>query len=96
MSAMRVMIMSAILAALAACSTEHRLLAPDHEADRIVSKEKGNREERREVDPVCGQPLDQAEVTWESTVDGDVFLFDSEECKKQFDANPNLYRTTAR
>lgn len=93
---MRVMLVSATLVALAACSTEHRLLAPDHEAERIVSKEKDGRSERREVDPVCGQPLDQAEVTWESSVDGELFLFDSEECKKQFDANPDLYRTTAR
>ena len=93
---MRVMIVSATLAALAACSTEHRLLAPDHEAERIVSQERDGLEERREVDPVCGQPLDQAEDTWESTVDGRMFLFDSEECKKQFDANPDLYRHTAR
>ena len=93
---MRVLIVSATLAALAACSTEQRLLAPDHEAERIVSKERDGLEERREVDPVCGHPLDQVDETWESTVDGRLFLFDSEECKKQFDANPGLYRNTAR
>lgn len=93
---MRLMIVSATLAALAACSTEHRLLAPDHEADKIVTQEKGKEETRREVDPVCGQPLDQAEVTWESDVQGRIYFFDSLECKKQFDSNPELYHHTAR
>lgn len=93
---MRMMIVSAVLVALAACSTENRLLAPDHEADKIVSKEKGTVEPRKDHDPVCGQHLDQAEVSWVSTIDDEVYFFDSEACKKQFDANPDLYRTTAR
>lgn len=93
---MRLFIISATLVALAACSTERRLLAPDHEANRIVSKENDDRKPRRWEDPVCGQPLEEAEVTWHSSHDGHEFYFDSESCKKQFDANPELYSTTAR
>jgi YHS domain-containing protein len=95
-TAMRLFIISATLVALAACSTEDRLLAPDHEANRIVSKENDNRKPRRMEDPVCGQPLGGAEYTWHSSHDGHEFYFDSESCKKQFDANPELYSTTAR
>lgn len=93
---MRLFIISASLVALAACSTEDNLLAPDHEANRIVSKENDIRKPRRLEDPVCGQPLDGAETAWHSSLDGHEFYFDSEACKKQFDANPELYRNTAR
>ena len=92
---MRVMIVGATLAALAACSSENRLLAPDHEADKIVSKHKPDTVGRG-VDPVCGAHLDESGYAWRSTLEGEEYYFDSEGCKLQFEAYPDLYRNTAR
>lgn len=94
---MRVLILSATLLGLAACSTEDNLLAPDHEAERILSPEKPDTAKRgRAVDPVCGAPLDQANDTWHTVLDGTPYIFDSEACKRQFDQHPELYRSTVR
>ena len=92
---MRVMILGATLAALAACSTDKRLLTPDHEADKIISPETRHREGRG-ADPVCGASLDHADETWSSRTEDGVYYFDSAECKKQFDRNPDLYRASVR
>jgi YHS domain-containing protein len=95
---MRVLISCATLLALAACSTEGNLLAPDHESDKILSSEKPHsvKGKGRGADPVCGAPMDQTHVTWHSSYDGAEYYFDSEECKRQFDENPALYTSTVR
>jgi YHS domain-containing protein len=94
---MRVMMLGMVLAALAACSTEGRLLAPDPEAAKMVSPEhRPSGTEREVVDLVCGAPVDLSEVTWRSSYEGQEYFFDSEECKKAFDADPKLFVPTAR
>lgn len=91
----RVLILSA-LAALAACSTNRRLLTPDHEADKIVSPEKPSTVKGRGVDPVCGAPMEQTTAYWHSSHSGKGYYFDSETCKRQFDENPDLYTGSVR
>lgn len=91
---MRVMFLSAALAALAACSTEGRLLTPDPEAEYLLSGEA--REEARAVDPVCGTTLDGDKAGWHALHEGHHYLFDSEDCMRQFERNPELYTRTAR
>jgi len=92
----RVMVLGVVLAALAACSTEGRLLHPDPEKDQIVSKESKTIAHEREADPVCGASLEQADFAWHASYQGHEFYFDSEECLQQFEANPDLYLKTAR
>jgi len=90
----RAMILGAALLALAACSTNHRLLAPDHEA-RHISSEKPSTI-KRGSDPVCGASMDNAQAYWHSTYHGNVYYFDSEECKKEFEDNPDLFSAEVR
>jgi YHS domain-containing protein len=85
------MILGATLLALAACSTNHRLLAPDHEAKHIVSKEKNSAAAHRGSDPVCGAEMDHATTFWHSSHEGITYYFDSEECRQQFEENPGLF-----
>ena len=92
----RVMVLGVVLAALAACSTEGRLLHPDPEKDHIVSQEHKTNPHEREADPVCGASLEQADFAWHASYHGHEFYFDSEECLRQFEANPDLYLKTAR
>ena len=93
---MRVMVLGVLLAALAACSTEGRLLHPDPEKGQIVSSESRKYPPEREEDPVCGANLEDADFAWHSSYQGHDFYFDSEECQKQFEANPELYSKSAR
>jgi len=92
----RAMILGATLLALAACSTNRRLLAPDHEANRIISPEKPSATVKRGADPVCGADMAQAETSWHTTYQGTQYYFDSEECKRQFEENPDLFSATVR
>ena len=92
----RALILSASLLALAACSTHDNLLAPDHEADRIISPEKSDLVKGRGVDPVCGAPIDRAHDVWHATHEGSRYYFDSEQCRRQFEENPELYSAAAR
>ncbi len=91
----RAMILGAALTALAACSTNHRLLAPDHEAARVVSPEKPSHVQRG-TDPVCGATMDNAQEFWHSSYHGNLYYFDSQECKKQFEENPDLFSAEVR
>jgi len=91
---MRVLFLSATLAAMAACSTDHRLLKPDQE--NTVSPEHRDTAKMRVVDPVCGAPLEGSDVTWRSTYEGNEYFFESEECKREFDENPELFSATVR
>ena len=91
----RTMILGAVLLALAACSTNHRLLAPDPEA-RHISSEKPSHTVKQGVDPVCGSSMDSAEASWHSSYHGNLYYFDSEECKKQFEENPDLFSAEVR
>jgi YHS domain-containing protein len=90
------LILGMALLALAACSTNHRLLAPDHEAKYALNPEKPDSPPKRGVDPVCGASMDSVEAFWHSTYRGADYLFDSKECKEQFDAHPDLYAGVAR
>jgi YHS domain-containing protein len=89
------MILGAALLALAACSTNHRLLAPDPEA-RHISPEKPSGTVKRGVDPVCGASMESAEGSWRSSYHGTLYYFDSEECKNQFEENPDLFSAEVR
>ena len=91
----RTMILGAALVALAACSTNHRLLAPDPE-ERHLSSEKPSGPVKRAVDPVCGASIAHADGTWHSSYHGNVYYFDSEECKNQFEENPDLFSAEVR
>jgi YHS domain-containing protein len=91
----RALILAASLLALAACSTEKRLLAPDPEAKRIISPEP-RPDKDREVDPVCGTPVWGVDDVWISTYNGVEYTFHSEACRKQFEDNPELYSATVR
>ena len=88
-------LLGAALLALSACSTNKRLLAPDPEA-RHISKEKPSHPHKRGVDPVCGVTMDHADAFWHSDYLGTKYYFDSEECKRQFDENPDLFSATIR
>jgi YHS domain-containing protein len=92
----RALILSASLLAFAACSTEGNLLAPDHEAARLLSPEKPATGKGRGVDPVCGAPLDSVHEVWHIAHEGTVYSFDSASCMKQFEENPELYSATVR
>jgi YHS domain-containing protein len=89
------MILGAALLALAACSSNHRLLAPDPEA-RHISSEKPSHPAKRGTDPVCGASMNNAEAFWHSSYHGALYYFDSEECKKQFEENPDLFSADVR
>jgi YHS domain-containing protein len=89
------MILGTALVALAACSTNHRLLAPDSEAHQ-VSPEKPSTTAKRGIDPVCGANMDNTEAYWHTSYHGSMYFFDSEECKKQFEENPDLYSAEVR
>jgi YHS domain-containing protein len=91
----RVMILGAVLGALAACSTEGRLLTPDPEKGSILSREERTTSTRGEVDPVCGAHLDPGEVHWRSSFEDNEYYFDSEECKQEFDATLEAFRAVA-
>lgn len=92
----RALILSAGLLAIAACSTHDNLLAPDHEADRILSPEKPALEKGRGVDPVCGAPLESAHEVWHLSHQGSEYYFESEHCRKQFEEHPELYSAAVR
>lgn len=93
---MRALILGAGLLALAACSTHDNLLAPDPEADRIISPEP-RPDEGRGVDPVCGASLDDHHHdVWIATYRGERYAFHSEACRNQFEENPELYTDTVR
>ena len=92
----RALILSASLLAVAACSTHDNLLAPDHEADRLLSPEKPHAQKGRGVDPVCGARLETAHDVWHVSHQGSEYYFDSESCKTQFEQNPELYSATVR
>lgn len=92
----RALILAASLLALAACSTNKHLLAPDPEAAKIISPEPRPDQERGGVDPVCGTPVWGVDDVWISTYNGVEFTFHSEACRKQFEENPELYSATVR
>jgi YHS domain-containing protein len=91
----RALILGAGLLAIAACSTHDNLLAPDPEADRLISPEP-RPDEGRGADPVCGRPLDSKDDLWRATYQDVEYLFHSEACRKQFEENPELYSTPVR
>lgn len=91
----RAMILGASLLALAACSTNHRLLAPDQEAKNI-SSEKPSSTIEKGTDPVCGAAMNSADMFWHATYQGTTYYFDSEECQRQFEENPDLFSATVR
>lgn len=43
------------------------------------------------VDPVCGKELEPGQVVVQSRYQGTAYAFCSEECKRQFDENPEAY-----
>jgi YHS domain-containing protein len=91
----RKMILTTTLLVLTACSTNHRLLAPDQEA-RQVSSRKPSHPANRGVDPVCGAPMEDVQVYWHSTYEGSDYYFDSGRCKLLFDESPERYSTLVR
>ena len=91
----RALILGASLLALAACSTHDNLLAPDREADRLISPEPRT-DAAMDVDPVCGTRLDDMHDVWYATYDGVQYIFDSETCRKKFEAHPEHYTVTVR
>jgi YHS domain-containing protein len=92
----RAVILGATLLALAACSTDRRLLAPDHEAQRIISPEKNSATVKRGTDPVCGADMNHAVSFWQTSYEGTEYYFDSEECRRQFHENPELFSGAVR
>jgi YHS domain-containing protein len=93
-SVKRAPILCATLLALAACSTNKRLLAPDSEAKHVSPEKPAHA--KKVVDPVCGMAVDSSEAYWHSTYQGAEFYFDSEECRKQFEENPDLFGASVR
>ena len=91
----RALILAASLLALAACSTENHLLAPNPEAAKIISPE-SRPDKSKEVCPVCGAPVWGVDDVWISTYNGAEFTFHSEGCRKQFEDNPDLYSAPVR
>ena len=91
----RALILGVSLLALAACSTHDNLLTPDPEADRLISPEPRT-ERGREVDPVCGTPVDATREGWFALYDGEEYAFHSEACLKLFEQHPELYTVTVR
>jgi P-type Cu+ transporter len=43
------------------------------------------------LDPVCGMEVNPASAAAQSEYGGQAFYFCSEECKRQFDANPERF-----
>jgi YHS domain-containing protein len=91
----RAIILGATLLALVACSTTHRLLEPDQAANNL-SPEKPSSPVQKGQDPVCGASMDNTEVLWHASYHGTTYYFDSEECQRQFQENPELFTTTVR
>ena len=46
------------------------------------------------IDPVCGMTIDSQTAVARTQYEGTTFYFCSEECKRQFDANPTRYAAT--
>lgn len=44
-----------------------------------------------EIDPVCHNSFGVDKAMFQSTYKGDVFYFDSRECKEMFDTDPRKY-----
>jgi len=89
----RAMILGAALLALAACSTTHRLMEPDPAA-RNISPEKTTVKEG--IDPVCGAVVKADHRFWYASHHGTEYYFDSEECKREFEENPDLFGAEVR
>jgi YHS domain-containing protein len=47
------------------------------------------------VDPVCGMELSPGQVEAQSRYKGKAYSFCSQECKREFDKNPEKYASTA-
>ena len=47
------------------------------------------------IDPVCGMTIDSQTAVARTQYEGRTFYFCSEECKREFDANPTRYAATA-
>jgi YHS domain-containing protein len=88
---MRLLLTGSILLALAACSTDRRLLAPDSQADGILTPEKKNPGNQLVYDPVCGASMGRDDAPLHMMYHGTLFYFDREECKHQFEGNPAAY-----
>jgi len=89
---MRLMMIGSVLLALAACSTDRRLLAPDPQAKEILSPEsKKTGKQPMVYDPVCGSAMGRESAPWHTMYHGAEFYFDREECKRQFEDNPAAY-----
>lgn len=43
------------------------------------------------LDPVCKMEVNPASAEAQSTYEGQTFYFCSDECKREFDANPQMY-----
>ena len=91
----RALILGASLLALAACSTHDNLLAPDPEAEQLISPEP-RPDEGRGVDPVCGARLEATDEACHATYHGVRYAFHSEDCRRQFEDFPELYGATVR
>ena len=47
------------------------------------------------IDPVCGMEVDPNTAAATSLYDGKTYYFCSEECKRDFDANPDQFTASA-
>lgn len=45
------------------------------------------------VDPVCGMEVDTATATYKTVYKGKIYYFCSNECKVEFEKNPEYYLT---
>ena len=91
----RAIILGAALLALAACSTTHRLMEPDLAA-RNLSPEKPSGTVKEGIDPVCGAVVKAGQRYWYASYHGTEYYFDSEECRREFEENPEVFSAEVR
>ena len=64
------------------------------EAARPVAGDQGHPEEIKSKDPVCGMDIDESKARaagWVSEYQGKTYFFDSYQCNRQFDKEPQRY-----
>lgn len=79
------------LLALAGCSTNHRLITPDHEAREIISPEARPGGCSPCMYSVCGDADSYPPGGWRAHHKGVEYIFDCDECRTRFNAKPELY-----
>jgi YHS domain-containing protein len=82
---------AAALFIFAGCSNPKHPGKPDNAGLQTLSPGKTDGECSPCMDPICGDRIGISDASWRSSHRGVEYVFDCEECKTRFDADPELF-----